>query len=435
MVAIVVGTVLFFMRESVDPLLRRAQIGPVSSSAAYRGSLRGLNSAANHVVGVAQSGSLPVYLGIVLLTAASVPGTLLLTGDWWQGAPDLVGTALHVPIAAVILGAAIAAATVRRRFTAALFLGVVGYAMAGLFVIEGAPDLALTQVAIESLTTVLFVLVLRRLPDRFESRVPLWRRSIRLVIACVVGFTVFALALATGALDPPTPTSDAMVAMSVDEGGGKNVVNVILVDFRGYDTLGEITVLTAAAIGMVALARAGRRGVKADGADQEQVVPPPVRVSRLVTLEVSMRLLFTVVIVGSLYLLFVGHNLPGGGFAGGILAGAGVALRYISGGITEVRRLSRGQPWLVVGGGLTLAALVAGAPLVFGGAVLESAAVSLHPPLLGTIKLSSVLAFDAGVYLVVVGLVMMMFESFGDDPPPIDDDRGGVPELVGGQVS
>ncbi|HTH04676.1 MAG TPA: hydrogen gas-evolving membrane-bound hydrogenase subunit E, partial [Ilumatobacteraceae bacterium] len=316
------------------------------------------------------------------------------------------------------------------------FLGVVGYSMAGLFVIEGAPDLALTQVAIESLTTVLFVLVLRRLPDRFESRVPLWRRSIRLVIASVVGLTVFALGLATGAIDPPTPTSEAMVEMSVPDGGGKNVVNVILVDFRGYDTLGEITVLTAAAIGMVALARAGRRGkVHDDPGLPNPAVPPPVRVTRLVTLEVSMRLLFTVVMVGSLYLLFVGHNLPGGGFAGGIVAGAAIALRYISGGITEVRRLSRGQPWLIVGGGLLIAAIVAITPMLFGGAVMESASWTLHPPLLGKVKLSSVLAFDGGVYLVVVGLVMMMFESFGDDPPPFEDDRGGVPELARESVS
>jgi multicomponent Na+:H+ antiporter subunit A len=431
LVALLAGAALFAARGRVDPVLQRIQLSPVSSSGAYRGTLRGLNAFANRVAGVAQSGSLPVYLGVVLLTAAAVPGTLLVTGDWWSGTPDLVGTPLHIPIAAVILGAAVAAAAVRRRFTAALFLGVVGYSMAGLFVIEGAPDLALTQVGIESLTTVLFVLVLRRLPDRFESRVPLWRRSIRVTIAGVVGVTVFVLALATGALDPPTPTSDAMVAMSVPEGGGKNVVNVILVDFRGYDTLGEITVLTAAAIGTVALARAGRRKATGDEAHEDpSPVPPPVRVSRLVPLEVSMRLLFNVVMVGSLYLLFVGHNLPGGGFAGGIVAGAAIALRYISGGIDEVRRLSRGQPWLVVGGGLAVAVLVAAAPLVFGHAVMESATWALHPPLLGTVKLSTVLVFDAGVYLVVVGLVMMMFESFGDDPPPVDDDRGGIPELI-----
>jgi multicomponent Na+:H+ antiporter subunit A len=353
----------------------------------------------------------------------------LVTGPWWPGLPDIVDTPLHVPIAGVILGAAVAAAAVRRRFTAALFLGVVGYSMAGLFVIQGAPDLALTQVAIESLTTVLFVLVLRRLPDRFESRVPLWRRSIRIAIAGVVGLTVFALALTSGSQHPETPASDAMIADALPEGQGRNVVNVILVDFRGFDTLGEITVLTAAAIGTVALARAGRRPGTPDGEGQgRNAVPPPVRVTRLVTLEVSMRVLFTVVMVGSIYLLFVGHNHPGGGFAGGIVAGAAVALRYISGGIGEVRGLSRGQPWLVLGAGVLVAGLTAIAPLAFGMAVLESVSWTLHPPLLGTVKLSSVLAFDIGVYLVVVGLVLMMFESFGDDPPPVDEELGTASE-------
>jgi multicomponent Na+:H+ antiporter subunit A len=427
--ALGIGAALYTARRYVDPVLRRIQPSPVSSSWAYRGTLRGLNSLANRVAGVVQSGSLPMYLGVILLTAAALPGTLLVTGTWWPGVPDIVDTPLHVPIAGVILGAAVAAAAVRRRFTAALFLGVVGYSMAGLFVIQGAPDLALTQVAIESLTTVLFVLVLRRLPDRFESRVPLWRRSIRIAVAGVVGLTVFALALTSGSQHPETPASEAMIADALPEGNGRNVVNVILVDFRGFDTLGEITVLTAAAIGTVALARAGRRPGTPDGEGQgRNAVPPPVRVTRLVTLEVSVRLLFTVVMVGSIYLLFVGHNHPGGGFAGGIVAGAAVALRYISGGIGEVRRLSRGQPWLVLGGGVLLAGLTAIAPLAFGKAVLESVSWTLHPPLLGTVKLSSVLAFDIGVYLVVVGLVLMMFESFGDDPPPVDEELGTAAE-------
>ena len=140
--------------------------------------------------------------------------------------------------------------------------------------IQGAPDLALTQVAIESLTTVLFVLVLRRLPDRFESRVPLWRRSIRIAIAGVVGLTVFALALATGALAPAdTRRPTRWSRCRLPDGGGRNVVNVILVDFRGYDTLGEITVLAAAAIGTVALARAGRRPGVPDAAEVEHGSP------------------------------------------------------------------------------------------------------------------------------------------------------------------
>jgi multicomponent Na+:H+ antiporter subunit A len=431
-VALVVGAALYAARQLVDPVLQAAQPSPVSSSLAYRWTLRGLNSLANRVAGIVQSGSLPVYLGVILLTAAAIPGTLLVSDTWWPGMPEFAETPLHVPIAAVIVGAGLAAAAVRRRFTAALFLGVTGYSMAGLFVIQGAPDLALTQVAIESLTTVLFVLVLRRLPDRFESQTPLWRRTIRIGIAATVGLTVFAFAITAGSQDPPTPVSDSMVELAEPEGHGRNVVNVILVDFRGFDTLGEITVMTAAAIGTVALARAGRRpstaGVPDRAGEGRNAVPPPVAVTRLVTLEVSMRLLFTVVMVGSLYLLFVGHNQPGGGFAGGIVAGAAVALRYISGGIAEVRRLSRGQPWLVLGSGVLISSLTALLPLLFGGSVLETYFWTLDLPLVGDVKLTSALAFDIGVYLVVVGLVLMMFESFGDDPPPVEESVDQLPE-------
>jgi multicomponent Na+:H+ antiporter subunit A len=213
-----------------------------------------------------------------------------------------------------------------------------------------------------------------------------------------------------------------MVARAYPDGQGRNVVNVVLVDFRGFDTLGEITVLTAGAIGTVALARAGRRPHRGDGdplpGSADHAVPDAVPLARLITLDVSVRIVFTAVMVGSLYLLFAGHNQPGGGFAGGIVAGAAVALRYVSGGIDEVRRLSRSQPWTVLGSGVLIAAMTALVPLALGGAVLESASLTLHPPLLGTVKLTSVLAFDIGVYLAVVGLALMVFESFGDDPPP-----------------
>jgi multicomponent Na+:H+ antiporter subunit A len=106
---------------------------------------------------------------------------------------------------------------------------------------------------------VLFVLVLRRLPDRFEHRAPAVGRALRVLLGCVVAVAVFAFAVIAGASRSAPPVSDAMVDRSLPDGGGRNVVNVILVDFRGFDTLGEITVLVAAAVGAVALARAGRR--------------------------------------------------------------------------------------------------------------------------------------------------------------------------------
>jgi multicomponent Na+:H+ antiporter subunit A len=125
-------------------------------------------------------------------------------------------------------------------------------------------------------------------------------------------------------------------------------------------------------------------------------------------------------VVGSVYLLLAGHNQPGGGFVGGLVAGAALAMRYVAGGVEEVRRLTPLQPWTILGAGLVLAVGTALAPLLVGGAVLETGLVSWHLPVLGTVKATSALPFDVGVYLLVLGLVLMVFEAFGDDLPEDD---------------
>jgi len=297
----------------------------------------------------------------------------------------------------------------------ALFLGLCGYAMAGVFVVSGAPDLALTQAAVETLSTVVFVLVLRRLPERFERQSSPRRRVLRLVIAAAVGITVFVFALVAAGYRLPPEVSREMVGRAVPDGHGRNVVNVILVDFRGFDTLGEITVLAVASIGAVALARVGRRAAQPRSTRPR---PSPL-VLRLPFVDVSVRIVFPVVMLMSLWLLFAGHNQPGGGFVGGLLAGAAITLRYVAGGIDEVRDHARFRPWTILGAGLLVAVLTAAIPLVFGGHVLEIGFTSLRLPALGTIAFSSALAFDAGVYLAVIGMVLMVFEAFGDDPAEI----------------
>jgi multicomponent Na+:H+ antiporter subunit A len=423
-VALAGGVLLYVGRRRTAQVLAYGALVPPSSGA-YLGALRGINAVSNRVTAVAQPGSLPIYLGVILLTAVLVPGALLVGGTWWPGWPQLVEVPVHVPIAALLIGLSLAASIVRRRFAGALFLGMVGYSMAALFVAQGAPDLALTQIAIETLSTVLFVLVLRRLPDRFETSRGATRRAVRIVIATIVGGLVFVFTLAVGSIDPETDVSDAMVELAYPEGEGRNVVNVILVDIRGFDTLGEMTVLTAVAIGTVALARAGRRpqrleerAARESTPASRQRRPAPVLLTRLVQIEVSVRIVFAAVMIGSLWLLFAGHNQPGGGFVGGIVAGAAISLRYVSGGLPEVRRLSRGKPWMVLGTGLLLSVATAIAPLLAGGSVLESGSYTLDLPLLGDVKLTSALVFDVGVYLAVIGLAMMVFESFGDEPTP-----------------
>ena len=257
-VALTGGLLLFVGRSSVDHVIARGGALP-NGTVLYTRLLRGTNNGATRLTGVIQNGSLPIYAGTVLLTAAVVPGLVLLTQTQWPGWPDAVGSWAQLPIVLALLGAAIAAAAVRRRFSAALFLGTAGYSMAGLFVVQGAPDLALTQVAIETLSTVLFVLVLRRLPDRFERTSTTLRRVVRIGISLAVGVLVFTFAIVSRGNRVETPVSNEMIERSYPDAHGRNVVNVILVDIRGFDTLGEITVLASAGIGAVALARVGRR--------------------------------------------------------------------------------------------------------------------------------------------------------------------------------
>jgi multicomponent Na+:H+ antiporter subunit A len=225
----------------------------------YLAVLQLLNRAANRVTSVVQSGRLSVYAGVILATAAVLPGAALVRRAEWPGWPEVVGQGAHIPITVALIGGALMSAVVRRRFTAVLFLSTVGYGMAALFVVEGAPDLALTQAAVETLSTVLFVLVLRKLPDRFERRSSPFTRTVRVTVAAMVAAMVFTFAIVAGGSRSAEPVSTEMVERALPDAQGRNVVNVILVDFRALDTMGEISVLAAAAIGCVALARAGRR--------------------------------------------------------------------------------------------------------------------------------------------------------------------------------
>lgn len=149
---------------------------------------------------------------------------------------------------------------------------------------------------------------------------------------------------------------------------------------------------------------------------------------RSIILDVSTRIITASAMVLSIYLLAAGHNQPGGGFIGGLVGGAAIALAYVGGGLDQVRGLVRFHPWTVLGTGLVLATLAAIVPMLVGGAVLEQDFVTLHPPVLGAVKVTSALFFDTAVYAVVVGTVLMAFEALGEEERPEDaapvDERG-----------
>ncbi|MFK7918002.1 MAG: hydrogen gas-evolving membrane-bound hydrogenase subunit E [Ilumatobacter sp.] len=274
LVIIATGTVLSVFRRPVARF-QTAVSKPLrslpSTDDSFAFVLRSIDGVARRVTRSVQTGSLPTYLLVILTTVVVVP-VIPMLGEL-DSLPDVVENPVHIPLVAIIIGAATGAALVRRRIAAVVMLGAVGFAMAGLYEVQGAPDLALTQFAIETLGTVLFVLVLRFLPTRFIELAPAVVRPLRLIVSVLVGASIFVFAIvSTNARSdvPEESISVEMVERSKPDGDGKNVVNVILVDFRGVDTMGEVTVLLVAAVGAVALARGHRRSDDESEGDESE---------------------------------------------------------------------------------------------------------------------------------------------------------------------
>jgi multicomponent Na+:H+ antiporter subunit A len=257
---VALGLALFAGRGRVE----RWQAAVPALPSAQRGfdrSVNGLLFSARRLTGVMQNGSLPVYLSVILLTMLVLPGSVLATKAGMAEWPVFAANPLQMAITLIVIVAAVATTAVGRRFSAVLLLGAVGYGVAALFVVQGAPDLALTQFLVETLSLVIFVLVLRHLPDRFTGRQASLPRALRGLLAAGVGIFVFVFTLVAGASRSAPPVSLEYVARALPEAEGRNIVNVILVDFRALDTLGEIVVLVTAALGIATLVMATRLGL------------------------------------------------------------------------------------------------------------------------------------------------------------------------------
>ncbi len=438
------GVVLVLARRPLEALQARVGWVPAAETG-YRLLMRSLDRVSLEVTGAVQRGSLPLTLGLIMTTlVVLVGGSLLLGGAPWPTEVTWFASPAHLGIAVVAVVAALAAVRSRRRLRGVFAVGVTGYATALIFVLHGAPDLALTQVLVETVSLVVLVLVLRRFSGRFNDDSTRRQRVVRTVIGVAVGLTVTAVALVASAARDGAPASDGLETTAVDFGGGYNIVNVILVDTRAWDTMGELSVVLVAATGIASLvyvqgnqvhehnerlrqARARRRTytrplttASSWLAEGEQV--PAER--RSVTLEVVTRLVFHTMLVWSVYLLLSGHNLPGGGFAAGLVAGLALTVRYLAGGRAELQAAMPVTPGLLLGTGLFLSAGFGFVSILFGGRVLQTWIVDVHVPLLGELHLVTSVVFDMGVYLVVIGLVLDILRSLGGHlDVQIEEDR------------
>ncbi|MET0292659.1 MAG: hydrogen gas-evolving membrane-bound hydrogenase subunit E, partial [Steroidobacteraceae bacterium] len=374
-------------------------------------------------------GGLQAQMALIVM-AALIAGSLpWLLAPWSSGTEPL--TPLDPLFAALWLGGgacAVGAALQAKfhRLAALIMVGGVGLATCLTFAWYSAPDLALTQVAVETVTLVLILLGLRWLPRRIETAREVSRRSristrrtrdLLLAIAAGSGLSALAYAVLTrsgnGALAP------FFLSNALEQGGGLNVVNVMLVDFRGFDTLGEITVVGTVAITVYALLRRFRPAsesidpahVKAGRVSEAAAVAlvnDPLPRGDLKIPAVLVRLLLPVIALVSVYFLLRGHNAPGGGFVGGLILATGIIAQYMVGGTIWVESRLRVHPLAMIGVGL-LSAAAAGigawsVPLPF----LSALDTHVALPWLGDLHLSTVLLFDLGVYLLVVGATLLI---------------------------
>ena len=459
---ILTGLALFAARSKVSAV-QEAVPAWMDASKAYRAGMARLDDVGIWITGRTQRGDLSFYLYIILSVAVVAPLAIMLFptnvdettislpnaaffGDWM-----ITGHPMYLLVGVVIILAAIAAIRAKRRFWAVLLVSITGYGLAAIFAFQGSPDLALTQLLVESVLTVAMVLGLRVLPPNIpkvhEKHDKQWARALLAIGFGLMMIWIGATVMASRVADP---ISLAMPDLSYNEGGGTNIVNVTLVDMRAWDTFGEITVLAAAATGVASLVFIAEREKRRKSVTEiatgtvgaYRVAESPLNDAevksfanffkvqrqpwivagatlaperRSIIFEVITRLIFHAIILVSLYLLIAGHNLPGGGFAGGLLAGIAFAIRYIAGGRFELEQSIKVPAGIILGSGLAISAIAGMVPLFFGGQVFQAYDVEVLLPFFGHVHFASAMVFDIGVYLVVIGLVVDVLRSLGSE--------------------
>ena len=392
-----------------------------------------LEAGAEFVVRHTYSDRLQRQVLLILLATFVVAALPLSQGQWFNiqhlSPIDPLFALMWIAGGACAIGAAYYAKY--HRPGALLLSGGAGFVTSLSYAWLSAPDLALTQLAVEVVTVVLILLGLRWLPKRIPladglglSRAQARARRIRdLVVAILCGGGVAALSFAILTGPGTNSISSFLVEKAVPLGGGANVVNVILVDFRGFDTFGEITVLGIVALSVFALLRRFRPPVETvaeplarrqnqrsilsttfDEPDPHALLPEGIM--RIPA--VLVRFLMPVAVLVSVYFLLRGHNLPGGGFVAGLIMATTIILQYMVGGIVWVESRPLIQPQTWIAGGMLTAGFAAMMVWWYAKPFLSAQSWDIELPWIGTVHTSSALLFDIGVYMLVVGSTVLM---------------------------
>ena len=434
-VALAGGTLvyLWLRREIGRGGLRRAPlIHRLDGGALFQQALVAASRMSRRLLKAASTGRLQPQL-VWLVVASIVAAALSVWGAGplsWGDRPRVPATPAFVLIWLTGAGCAVGAAVQGKyhRLAALMMMAVTGLVTCLTFVWFSAPDLALTQLAVEVVTTILFLLGLRWLPKR-DVRAADNRPSARLrrardgLIALCAGTGLAALAFAMLTRPAPQSISPFFIEKALGEGGGSNVVNVMLVDFRGFDTLGEITVLGAVALTVYALLRRFRPARESIPLPAQQrilshsLVKPRVAFDTafgyMLVPAVLVRLLLPVAVVVAVHLLLRGHNEPGGGFVAGLVIVIALITQYMVAGTSWVEARVQLYPARWIAFGLLLALCTGLGALLLGYPFLTTHTLHVDLPLIGAVHLPSAMFFDLGVFGAVVGAGLLILTAIG----------------------
>lgn len=407
-IALVGGVFIYALRK---PLFRWYEGLPsLDARAVFERVMSGLIAAAARLVHWVDNRSQQRYLGWII---ASALGLVVYALYGLESVSGSVPLAPFDPMMSLLYSVLMisALATVyfhRMRLAALMVLGCSGLMVALIFARYGAPDLALTQLSVEVVTIILMLLTLFFMPDRTPKETSSLRGLRDVLLAAGLGVVVALLSYAV-MTRPYDSIANFFLANSISGGGGTNVVNVLLVDFRGFDTLGEICVLAITGMGIFGLLH----GLH---------LPHPVRDyngrlwstdSHPMILDNLSKMLLPMALMVSVFIFLRGHNLPGGGFIAGLITAVALILQYIAHGVIWTQQRQPLSYHRMAGLGIFIAGLTGLGSLVFGYPYLTTAFTHVHIPVIGELELATALFFDLGVYLTVVGSTLLILSNIG----------------------
>lgn len=399
------GIILYYGLEKLRPLAAPYDLGQrLGPAKSYHALMNGILKVADWEGRLIRQAHMRYYLHMIMGTLVIAIGYVLisqsrLVNDFEVGEIRFY----EIVLAFIIMAAAVAVTLAQSRLAAVTALGVVGFGVAIIFVLFGAPDLAMTQFSIEVLSVILFILVLYRLP-KFRAWEQRPSAAIRdAIFASGVGLVMTVIVLVVISAPLNSRLTPYFAQASYAEAQGRNVVNVILVDFRGFDTMGEITVLAIAAIGVFGLLQLH------EGKPLQRKI---YKGFPSLILRTAIRYVVPILLLFSIFLLLRGHQEPGGGFVGGLVAAAAFALYGIAYDVATARQALRLRPILFIASGLALAVASGLYSILNNKTYMTSLWYDRDLPALGHV--GTPFFFDVGVYLVVLGVMLLIIFNLAE---------------------